>query len=53
MDDVDGQYATSIFYQDTWRAQTYGREHSFFIDGASIRSQAESEGISLEATPTF
>lgn len=55
VDDVDGQYATSIFYQDTWRAQTYGREHSFFIDGPSIRSQAESEGISLEGdfTPLF
>ena len=55
VDDVDGQYATDAFYQDTWRAQTYGREHSFFIDGASIREQAESEGISLEGnfTPLF
>ena len=25
VDDVDGQYATDAFYQDTWRAQTYGR----------------------------
>lgn len=48
VDDVDGQYCTSAFYQDTWRAQTYGREHSFFIDGETIRAQAESEGISLE-----
>lgn len=48
VDDVDGQYCTSAFYQDTWRAQTYGREHSFFIDGATIREQAESEGIELE-----
>ena len=55
VDDVDGQYATGIFYQDTWRAQTYGREHSFFIDGPSIRAQAESEGISLDGdfTPLF
>lgn len=48
VDDVDGQYCTSAFYKDTWRAQTYGREHSFFIDGETIRAQAESEGISLE-----
>ena len=55
VDDIDGMYAEGIFYQDTWRAQTYGREHSFFIDGASIRQQAESEGISLEGdwTPLF
>ena len=53
VDDVDGQYATDAFYQDTWRAQTYGREHSFFIDGASIREQAESEGISLEGDFTL
>ncbi len=55
VDDVDGKYCTSAFYQDTWRAQTYGREHSFFIDGATIRAQAESKGIDLtgECNPLF
>ena len=48
VDDVDGKYCTSAFYQDTWRAETYGREHSFFIDGATIREQAEANGESLE-----
>ena len=55
VDDVDGQYCTSAFYQDTWRAQTYGREHSFFIDGETIRAQAENKGIDLtgECAPLF
>ncbi len=55
VDDVDGQYCTSAFYQDTWRAQTYGREHSFFIDGETIRAQAEGKGIDLsgEYEPLF
>lgn len=55
VDDVDGQYCTSAFYQDTWRAQNYGREHSFFIDGETIRAQAESKGIDLtgECKPLF
>ena len=47
VDDVDGKYS-NIFYQDSWRAQNRGREHSFFIDGESIKSQAVDNGETLE-----
>ena len=44
---MDGKYS-NIFYQDSWRAQNRGREHSFFIDGESIKSQALDNGETLE-----
>lgn len=49
IDNVDGLiYGTTAFTKDSWRAQNRGVEHSYFIDGASIRSVAEKRGYSLE-----
>lgn len=51
VDDVDGMNYTSAFYQDTWRAAQYGREHSFFIDGENIAAVAEKRGYETEGEP--
>lgn len=55
VNNVDGMNYTSAFYQDSWRASNRGREHSFFIDAAGIRSVVESRGYSTEgeANPLF
>jgi hypothetical protein len=49
IDNIDGLiYGTTAFTKDNWRAQNRGVEHSYFIDGAAIRSVAEKRGYSLE-----
>ena len=49
IDNVDGLiYGTTAFSQDTWRAQNRGVEHSYFIDGESIRNVSEQRGYTLE-----
>lgn len=44
IDNVDGLTYSNSFYQDQWRANNRGREHSFFIDGETIASIAGNRG---------
>ncbi len=49
IDNVDGLiYGTTAFSKDTWRAQNRGVEHSYFINGESIRNVSEQRGYTLE-----
>jgi len=48
VNDVDGMYVEAgVFYQDSWRKQNYGQEHSFFVESESIKKIAERKGYSL------
>ena len=48
IDNVDGLTYSNYFYQDTWRANNRGREHSFFIDGETIASIAGKRGYETD-----
>lgn len=50
IDNVDGLVYSNSFYQDSWRAQNRGREHSFFIDGETIAEIAGKRGYETEAS---
>ncbi len=53
IDNIDGLiYGTTAFTKDSWRAQNRGVEHSYFIDGAAIRSVAEQRGYALDGETT-
>ena len=46
VDDVDGQYCTSAFYQDTWRAQTYaGNTASLSMVQLSVSRLSRKESV--------